>query len=153
MGPRGASRGVDARRGNSYRLSSFSSSGEILGVRTTMGDMSCRPSFSVVLVCWLGRLQDSNSASSRGVTARKDRPRILLLDLFHVKRTSVATSIMTSVPNTTARMIQILVSILSVCTCVGVVSCRWKGSRWIEVRRAPKLLPQGDLDHGEPERC
>jgi hypothetical protein len=71
------------------------------------------PYFTGRFVYSLGRRQDSNSASSKGVTARREKPRILLLDRFQKKRPRVRTRSKTKVPKTTAMMIQILLSIIS----------------------------------------
>ena len=69
------------RGGNSYVLSSFSNIDVILGEtrsRKTAGGVGRMPYFSGRWAYWLGRRQDSNSASSSGVTARNEKPRIFL---------------------------------------------------------------------------
>lgn len=66
------------RGGNSYVLSSFSNMVVTLGDTCSRKTAGLMPYFSGRWVYWLGRLQDSNSASSSGVTARREKPRILL---------------------------------------------------------------------------
>jgi hypothetical protein len=101
MGPSG-----DGIRGGSEKLISFSNMFGVLLLRTMTGWIGRMPLISDPLGYLLGRLQDSNSASSRGVAARSEKPRILLLDRCQQKRTRVTTSKRTRVPRTAARMIQ-----------------------------------------------
>lgn len=98
-------------------LSSFSNIlvSNMLGVcvlRTIAGCDGRMPYFSGLLVYWLGRLQDSNSASSSGVTARSEKPRIFFLDRLAQKRAKVTARSSTRVPMTTAKMIQTFLSII-----------------------------------------
>jgi hypothetical protein len=70
----------DGVRGNSYVLSSFSNMIVFTDMRSrrTAGGVGRMPYFSGRCVYWLGRRHDSNSASSSGVTARREKPRTLL---------------------------------------------------------------------------
>lgn len=68
--------------------------------------------FSGRFVYRLGRLQDSNSASSKGVTARREKPRILLFDRFKLKSTKTAVKVNSRKPSTAPRMIQTRSSIM-----------------------------------------
>jgi hypothetical protein len=70
----------DGVRGKSYVLSSFSNMVVLMEMRSrkTAGCVGRMPYFSGRCVYWLGRRHDSNSASSSGVAARSEKPRILL---------------------------------------------------------------------------
>lgn len=81
------------------------------------------PYFSGRWVYWLGRLHDSNSASSRGVTARNEKVLILFLGRLQQKRARVTAASKTSVPRTAARMIHTFsAAIVMMFTGSGVVS-------------------------------
>lgn len=95
------------RGGKSYVLSSFSKKDGVLGDtrsrKTTRFD-GRMPYSSSRWLYWLGRRHDSNSASSSGVTARNEKPRILLRDLVHTKRTARVRAHTTSEPATAPMM-------------------------------------------------
>jgi len=108
------------RGGKSYVLSSFSKSVLILGdtrSRVRAGWVGRMPYFSGRCAYWLGLRHDSNSASSRGVAARREKPRIRLWDLFQQYSRATATPLTTSVPTTAPRMAQTFVC----CSMVGSV--------------------------------
>ena len=95
------------RGGNSYVLSSFSNMDGDLGdmrSRSTARAVGRMPYSSSCCVCWLGRRHDSNSASSNGVTARNEKPRILLRDRVQKKRMATARADTTRVPATAPMM-------------------------------------------------
>ena len=91
-------------RGRSWSPSSFSSRVFVL-TRAAGGAVGRMPYFSGAVVYRVGRLQDSNSASSKGVTARIENPRIFLAGRFQQKSTMVHTKTKTRKPRTEARMI------------------------------------------------
>ena len=125
------STGEGDRGGNSYMASSFSNMVGDGRSRTTAGWAGWIPCFSGRCVYWVGRRHDSNSASSRGVTARSENPRTLFLDRFKQKRTPTVTALRTRVPRTAPRMIQTLDSCSMVSRAGGSVGVhqREKGCR------------------------
>lgn len=115
-------------------LSSFSNMVGVFTVRATAGWVGLMPYFCGRLVYWLGRRHDSNSASSRGVTARSEKPRILLLDRLQQNMTRTTANVRMRLPRTTARMIQIFFS--------SMVSV----GGGIGVRSVDDVASQGSLD-------
>ena len=104
----------DGVRVGSEMPSSFSNMLGVLVLRMRAGCVGLIPYFSGRCVYWLGLRHDSNSASSRGVTARREKPRILLLERFQQKSPRTTARARTRVPRTAARMIQILGSMVIV---------------------------------------
>jgi len=88
--------------------------------RMAAGWVGRMPYFSGRWVYWLGRRHDSNSASSRGVTARSVKPRTLFFARLRKKRRKTTASASTRLPRTTARMIQILTSCMALMAIEGL---------------------------------
>jgi hypothetical protein len=92
-----------------YNATSFSKRFAEFFARTTAGRDGMMPYFSGFEV--LGLLQDSNSASSRGVTARNEKIRTFFLDRLRQNKSSIAIKANTRTPKTEPKTIQIVLSI------------------------------------------
>jgi hypothetical protein len=92
-----------------YNATSFSKRFVEFFARTTAGRDGMTPYFSGLEV--LGLLQDSNSASSRGVMARNEKIRTFFLDRFRQHKSSVAIKANTRAPKTETKTIQIVLPI------------------------------------------
>lgn len=84
--------------------SSFSNMVGDVSWRITAECMGRMPYFSLRCACSLGRRHDSKTESSRGVTARREKPRTLLLLRFQRTRTASETPARTKVPKTEPRI-------------------------------------------------